>query len=62
MRTVRLTASAFQKRRDGIGLTAGTTYIVSDDYAPDAKSYGFSPDGDGVLWFDTLAELRAECG
>jgi hypothetical protein len=41
---------AFLTLREGAGLTGNTAYEVDGQYA-------FSPDGEGVYWYDTEDEL-----
>ena len=52
--------SVFDSKRQRGALLPDTAYVVTDDYDPTLTAYGYSPDGEGVYWYTTMADLKAE--
>jgi hypothetical protein len=56
--------ASFDALRDRGGLEAGEAYLVYEpSWNPNGPAlFGFSPDGVGMLWYDTYEELEAAHG
>lgn len=63
MRTFSITRTVFEKRREDDKLQPGC-YRISDwpRNGPVTYSYGYSPDGIGVIWYETAEQMIADVG
>ena len=51
MKTFQLTSSHFDTLRNTGRVDADTAWIL------DGNQFGYSPDGEGMFWYDSMAEL-----
>lgn len=60
MKILQVTEKQFYRLRyDYDLLEAEVVYEVNDPKNSEARSWGYSPDGIGVYWYETLEDLQA---